>query len=135
MPNHVHLVVVIRRPADIVATTVNPVGAIHELPLQDSTQHEIPPNKLSDEYRKIRRVMTIPKIIGYYRMNAAKRINEFRNTPGIPVWQRNYFEHIIRDAKSRFVINKYIRENPTMWHKDSKNHLDGELRDFNQQPD
>lgn len=48
----------------------------------------------------------------------------------IPVWQRNYFEHIIRNAKSRFVINKYIRENPAKWHKDSENHLDFELRDF-----
>jgi putative transposase len=60
--------------------------------------------------------MTIPKIVGYYRMNVAKRINEIRNSPGIRVWQRNYFEHIIRDEKSRYLINRYIRENPLNWH-------------------
>ena len=28
---------------------------------------------------------------------ASRRINEIRDTPGAPVWQRNYYEHVIRD--------------------------------------
>jgi putative transposase len=116
MPNHVHLVVVIRH-SDGPVTPVVPVGAIHELTLRELPIRELPQRESSDAYRKQRRVMTIPKIVGYYRMN-------------VPVWQRNYFEHIIRDEKSRFLINRYIWENPLKWHRDSDNHLDGELRDY-----
>ncbi|MEW6570501.1 MAG: transposase [Nitrospirota bacterium] len=64
MPNHVHGIII-----------VNNVGAIHELPLHM--------NKNS------RRQMLIPKILGYYKMNAAKRINQIRNISGTPVWQLN----------------------------------------------
>jgi putative transposase len=102
-----------------------PRGPQRDLPGREPTQPE-----LLEIHRKNRRVMTIPKIVGYYRMNVAKRINDIRNSPGIPVWQRNYFEHIIRDEKSRFRINRYIRENPLNWHRDSENHLDFEQQDM-----
>jgi len=69
MPNHIHGIVSID----------GPVGAIHELPLHQ------------------RRSMTLPKVVGYLKMNSAKRINQSRNTPGIRVWQRNYYERVIRD--------------------------------------
>ncbi len=51
-------------------------------------------------------------------MNSAKQINIIRNTPGIPVWQRNYYEHIIRDDESFYRISKYIINNPINWEKD-----------------
>jgi len=105
MPNHVHLIL------RIVAGPV--VGAIHELPLQRETDNE--------SYRKNRRVMTIPKIIGYYRMNTGKHINTIRQTPGNPVWQRNYWEHIIRDENEHCRIRQYIVNNPQNWELDKLN--------------
>jgi putative transposase len=75
MPNHFHGIVVITK------------GAIHESPL--------PQDK-----KLVRRRMLLPKIIGRFKMTSAKRINEVRRTPGVPVWQRNYYEHIMRDEKS-----------------------------------
>ena len=44
-----------------------------------------------------RRQMLLPKIVGYFKMNSAKAVNEFLQTPGASLWQRNYYEHVIRD--------------------------------------
>ena len=38
-----------------------------------------------------------------------------RHTPGLPVWQRNYDEHIIRDDVSLDRIREYIVHNPAQW--------------------
>ena len=47
-----------------------------------------------------RRQMLLPEIAGRFKMNSSRRINKHRNTPGSPVWQRNYYEHGIRDEKA-----------------------------------
>lgn len=65
--------------------------------------------------------MLLAKIIGRFKMNSAKRINEIRNLPGIPVWQRNYYEHIIRNEKELSRIRKYIFNNPARWSLDEEN--------------
>ena len=35
-----------------------------------------------------------------------------RHTPGVPVWQRNYYEHIVRDEEDWLRICAYIQANP-----------------------
>ncbi|MFZ3079264.1 MAG: hypothetical protein WA109_06225, partial [Bellilinea sp.] len=62
---------------------------------------------------------TIPTIIRSFKSAVTKRINEKRGTPGIPVWQRNYWEHVIRDEKSFETITTYIDYNPSRWEQDS----------------
>ena len=37
------------------------------------------------------------------------------------LWQRNYWEHIIRDEQSLFNIRQYIEDNPKMWCRDRNN--------------
>ena len=97
MPNHVHGII-----------AIHAVGVIHELPLpHNDTKH--------------RRTMLIPKIVGYVKMNTAKRINQSRNTPGARVWQRNYYEHVIRDEGDLNRIRQYILDNPARWAKDANN--------------
>ena len=44
-----------------------------------------------------------------------------RGTPGRPVWQRNYYEHIIRNEKALNQIRQYILDNPLLWHLDHEN--------------
>jgi putative transposase len=97
MPNHMHGIIVI----------VGGVGAIHESPLRDSPQQ--------------RRNMLLPKIMGYFKMNTAKRINALRGTPGVPFWQRNYWEHVIRDDSDSNRIRQYIENNLWCWHEDQLN--------------
>jgi REP-associated tyrosine transposase len=38
-----------------------------------------------------------------------------------PIWQRNYYEHVIRNQKSLDKIREYIRNNPANWEKDKEN--------------
>ena len=61
---------------------------------------------------------TIPTIIRGYKSFVTKQINILRNQPGVPVWQRNYYEHIIRDEKSYYQISEYIQTNPLKWQDD-----------------
>ena len=103
MPNHVHGVIVIRAA----------VGAIHESPLPSTTSASA---RITD-----RRRMLLSKIVGRFKMVTSKEINLRRGTPGRPVWQRNYYEHIIRDEASLNGIRQYIADNPAQWEFDREN--------------
>jgi REP element-mobilizing transposase RayT len=58
---------------------------------------------------------SIGAMIAGFKSAASKRINEMRGTPGLPVWQRNYYESIIRNTESLDRVRKYIRNNPAKW--------------------
>jgi len=60
-------------------------------------------------------------IIAYFKYKSTKQINIIRNSPGIPVWQRNYYEHIIRNDKELYESRKYIENNPLNWRDDEYN--------------
>ena len=108
MPNHFHGII-------FITDNVDNVRAIHELPQHELPQHELPLQS-SQQSSQQRRKMLLPKIIGRFKMNAAKQINQIRNTLGIPVWQRNYYEHIIRNEESLNNIRNYIVNNPSKWY-------------------
>ena len=44
-----------------------------------------------------------------------------RRSRGTPVWQRNYYDHVIRDAAALNHIRQYIAENPARWAEDPEN--------------
>ena len=52
---------------------------------------------------------------------ATKQINQLRNFPGNSVWQRNYFERVIRNEKELNRIRGYIIANPMKWVDDEEN--------------
>jgi putative transposase len=97
MPNHIHGIIVMNKL----------VGAIHESPLRMT--------------RKQRRNMILSKIIGRFKMTAAKEINLLRNTMGSQIWQRNYYEHIIRNDRDLNNIRDYVVNNPLQWFHDDEN--------------
>jgi REP element-mobilizing transposase RayT len=112
MPNHVHGIIWI-----VNAVTDDIVGATHASPLQP--QHPVSPLRLVLPPGPKRQ--SIGAIVGSFKSAASKRINEHRGTPGIPVWQRNYYEHIIRTEDSLARIREYIAGNPLRWHLDREN--------------
>ena len=67
----------------------------------------------------------MPKSLGAlmagFKSSVAKQINILRDTPGIPVWQRNYYEHIIRNDDDLNRIHRYIESNPSQWADDDEN--------------
>ena len=76
---------------------------------------------LDDDLRAIRESplqrSVISKIVGYIKMNVSK---EIRKRYGfVEVWQRGYYDHVIRDIKDYEKISEYIEENPYNWQNDS----------------
>jgi putative transposase len=63
----------------------------------------------------------LPEIVRAFKSFSARRINRLRRTDGIPVWQRNYYEHIVRDEREMENITKYIETNPSRWNDDDEN--------------
>uniref|UniRef100_Q3AQE3 Transposase IS200-like domain-containing protein n=1 Tax=Chlorobium chlorochromatii (strain CaD3) TaxID=340177 RepID=Q3AQE3_CHLCH len=61
---------------------------------------------------------TLGQIVGYFKYQTTKRINTICQTGGKKLWQRNYYDHIIRDEKSFHAISTYIINNPAQWAKD-----------------
>jgi REP element-mobilizing transposase RayT len=59
--------------------------------------------------------------VGGFKSATTKRMNELRRTPGAPVWQRNYYEHVVRDEHSLNRIREYIAGNPARWDVDREN--------------
>ena len=63
----------------------------------------------------------LSEIVRAFKSFSARRINEIRKTPGIPVWQRNYYEHIIRNDEEHNRIHLYIEANSANWKDDNEN--------------
>lgn len=67
------------------------------------------------------RTKPLGSLIGAFKSVSTKSINALRNTPGMVLWQRNYFEHVIRDEADAMRIREYIANNPTKWALDEEN--------------
>jgi REP element-mobilizing transposase RayT len=63
--------------------------------------------------------LSLFEIIRGFKTFSARRINLLKNTPGASVWQRGYYEHIIRNEEDLDKIRLYIQGNPSNWNKDS----------------
>ena len=63
------------------------------------------------------------RLIGAFKTISTKRVNEIRKTPGMQLWQRNYYEHVIRGEQALAALRKYIVENPAKWSSDLENPL------------
>jgi putative transposase len=64
---------------------------------------------------------SLGSIIGQFKSIVTKQINRIRNHPGMPAWQRNYYEHVIRNEKDLNQIRQYIKDNPLQWELDEEN--------------
>lgn len=61
----------------------------------------------------------ISEIVRGFKTFSARQINKMRNCKGIPVWQRNYYERIIRSETELNNIRNYIINNPANWDTDT----------------
>jgi putative transposase len=63
----------------------------------------------------------LAELVRKFKTFSAMNINKSRKSPGLLVWQRNYYEHIIRDDKELNDIRQYINENVDNWKSDTEN--------------
>ncbi len=118
MPNHVHGIIVI---TGIDSDNGN-VGARHALPLQTATTKQLS-NGDKDQKPAFGKPVakSVGIIVGSFKSAVTKRINEQRGTPNAPVWQRNFYEQVIRNAATMMTFRDYIVTNPGRWADDREN--------------
>ena len=57
----------------------------------------------------------IPEIVRAFKSFSARRINTLRNASGRSLWQRGYYEHVVRNEIPLAEIREYIDSNPARW--------------------
>ncbi len=99
MPNHVHGILYGSGPYQ---TDRRPDPATEHLPFQD-------------------RHPRLGEIVRFFKYESTRRINLRKGKPGVHFWQRNYYEHVIRDDYDLARIRNYIANNPKRWDLDREN--------------
>ena len=135
MPNHVHFIIHIIPPA-VGAGSSRPMHAGSSRPMHAGSSR--PNNGLENPSP------TLGQIVAYFKYQSTKQINNVingrdvrvgssdpingrenraptRNMQLKKIWQRSYYEHIIRNEKSLNKIREYIKINPQMWEGDKNN--------------
>ncbi len=64
---------------------------------------------------------SLPTFIRAFKSATTRRINQLRNTQGTQIWQRNYYEHVIRNETELRKLREYILNNPKKWEIDREN--------------
>jgi REP element-mobilizing transposase RayT len=122
MPNHVHGIVWLDRPRSAGIEKLRRIG-----PLERSAvnRRAIAEAAVAQPLRRGLRDGLEPGslfvIIRTFKSAVTKRINNLRGTPGAPVWQEDYYEHVIRDEEDLSRIRQYILDNPLKWAEDPDN--------------
>ena len=119
MPNHVHGIIIILERVD--RDKLRRRGGSHlsanaSLPEGDFSSEGCLPAQKTRPYDRY----SLSEYIRAFKSFSARRINVLRKTPGLPVWQRNYYEHIIRNERELGHIRAYITANPACWQEDEE---------------
>ena len=78
------------------------------------------PVTISDKIPKIN-INQYGEIVRSFKSAVTKRINELRQTTTPPIWQRSFYDHVIRIDTSLQNIRNYIINNPAKWNDDENN--------------
>ena len=96
MPNHVHGIIILEGDASSDGAASGAEGAASSAP-------------------------TLGAIVRAFKSVSAMEANKALVRSGRPFWQRNYYEHVIRDDDELNAIRQYVRDNPANWDGDPDN--------------
>jgi REP element-mobilizing transposase RayT len=135
MPNHVHGIIMIRSDMAFVGATHDVVGATHDARDAVGATHDAvgatqwvaptmdrwgdPTGTTGPARPNGPKRGSIGAIVGAYKMSVTRRIE--RECDRANIWQRNYYEHIIRDDEAYKRISWYIETNVENWAADEEN--------------
>jgi putative transposase len=111
MPNHVHGIIVLANEGGVGESDVGAGLKPARTGLRPTTAPGAALNPAP----------TLSEIIRGFKTFSARRINQLRHMPATPVWQRNYYEHIVRGESELNRIREYIANNPLQWEFDQEN--------------
>ena len=98
MPNHIHGILLILDDS-------NAPGSSH-------SSESFPPRSSTLQSG------SLGSIIGQFKSTVTRRARRQATAYCGPIWQRNYYEHIVRSYQSLNDLRKYIAENPARWSDD-----------------
>ena len=104
MPNHIHGIIVVTDSVHCDHSR-KPVGALLAAPSQQGRASPAP---------------TLGDVMRVFKSLSAIRINRMMMRTG-SLWQRNYYEHVIREEDDLDRIRQYITDNPSCWAEDENN--------------
>ncbi|MGB6484651.1 MAG: hypothetical protein WBE86_14285 [Candidatus Acidiferrales bacterium] len=115
MPNHVHGILFLSLPKVSV-----PAGGASPAPTKTNA-HAV---RRGDPWVARRdsssRAPFLGQIVGTFKSLSAAAVNPLLHRSG-SLWQRNYYEHIVRSGKDLDAIRLYIDQNPEQWRNDREN--------------
>lgn len=109
MPNHLHGILWLKDPGNVGAGLALPAGVV-----------DGPVGREARTGQSAGRAPALGDVVGAFKSLSARAVNTAIGRRG-PLWQRNYFERLIRHERELHAIRKYIDENPLRWALDKEN--------------
>ena len=117
MPNHAHGIIFINET----------IKAIHQFSTNTFIERVLTQNKINDSPDgsplppRGAKPASLGAIIAQFKSRATKRLWKTPELNNTPIWQRNYYEHIIRNEIDLKNKTDYIEANPSLWDEDDEN--------------
>jgi putative transposase len=116
MPNHVHGIIQL--------IEIDPCrgGSVTKVTSEaDQVMNKFSQEPIGGKTRPYDLPHGLPEIVRAFKSFSARQINYLRQTPGTPVWQRNYYERVVRNDDELRQMAEYILNNPSGWDTDNEN--------------
>jgi len=115
MPNHFHGILIFH---DVGATRQGLIKALaNNVSLPKRTTDGVDGSPLPNGPQP----KSLGAVMAQFKSRVTKRLWKFPSLKGTPVWQRNYYEHIIRNERDLQNKTNYIESNPMLWDEDDEN--------------
>jgi REP element-mobilizing transposase RayT len=111
MPNHLHGILIILK-SDSKGEAFSKIGSTIETSLLENASPLRPRGTQSG---------SLGSIIQNFKSVSTRLVNRRFFEPGNKIWQRNYYERIIRNDRELNAVRQYIRNNPVFWDEDDEN--------------
>jgi putative transposase len=76
---------------------------------------------LIELHERARQASPLRVVVGSFKSGSSREINALRGTPGTQIWQRGYYDHVVRDEDDLMRAREYIEMNPIRWALDPEN--------------
>lgn len=125
MPNHVHGIIQLVGAHGMRPDYIRPDGTHpHESADSDEQPGRVQLGRVqraptAPPTSTVQRAPTVGDVVRGFKSSVTKRLNAITGTSGQRFWQRNYYEHIIRNEVAYLAIADYIQTNPQRWETDT----------------
>ena len=125
MPNHIHGIIVLNVGAGLALPGTRPDSPPSRTceikPKRKGAASSAPTKNNLTNPDAINHAPTLGDIMRTFKSVSTIAVNRHFDRRGYPLWQRNYYEHIIRNESELHPIREYIRYNPLKWDEDEEN--------------